>query len=445
MADDARLVTDRRRQLFDPDAERAVLGAVMLDVEGRERVLPRLAAIVTEADFYDPRHALFWEAFLAIHRRRDPIDVHTVVAELRVRDRLNTVGGAQYVGELTDLIPTMAHCEAHARIVQRLAASRRALEAFGAAGTRLAAGDPLEAVQSELQRTLQGSAAAAEAARVGKDLEALNARILARMEKDERPLATPWANVDQLLGGGLWPGMYVLVGGTGAGKTQWAIQFATTVAQAGQRVLYLALELSREDIAVRVVSSLAGLSWSAVLRGQINDGQHRQYSEACKVTAGLPLHTECGVPFGYGADTLAARAWSLKPALVVVDYLQVCANKVGEDPRISVGRVSYVARSIARDLGAVVLVLSSTARENYAKLVNDPDCDPGDLVGLGKESGEIEYAADGVMVLARDGTDKTRRVLIVAKNRYGELGRAELAWSGTAFQVAPGEEGGEVL
>jgi hypothetical protein len=83
-----------------------------------------------------------------------------------------------------------------------------------------------------------------------------------------------------------------------------------------------------------------------------------------------------------------------------------------------------------------VLVLSSTARANYAELVNKPDGDPADLVGLGKESGEIEYAADGVLVLARhaDREEKPRtRVLVVAKNRHGPLGRVELQWTGTAF------------
>jgi replicative DNA helicase len=105
-----------------------------------------------------------------------------------------------------------------------------------------------------------------------------------------------------------------------------------------------------------------------------------------------------------------------------------------------VGRVSYVARTIARDLKAAVVVLSSTARANYAELVNDPGRDPGDLVGLGKESGEIEYAADGVLVLARHADRPKTRVLLVAKNRHGPVGRAELTWAGTAFAEGDAQE-----
>lgn len=427
------MADDRKRTLADPQAERAVLAAALLDAEGASRAIPRIASILAPSDFYDPRHATLWDSFLAIHARAEQVDVLTVVAELRARDRLNAVGGAQYVGELTDEIPTLAHCESHARIVLDMAQRRRALEAFHTASGRLMAGDPLMAVQSDVSRSLTQGAYAPGAGRVADDLDALLDAFWARREGREGPIATPWKPVDNVLGGGLWPGMYVLVGGTGAGKTQWAVQVAVEAALKGARVLYLALELSRQDLAARVLGALAGVPWSGILRGRLDDGAAQRVNEAVRRARTLPMHTECGVPFGYGADTLAARAWSLRPSLVVLDYLQLCSGRTGEDPRTTVGRVSYVARTIARDLGAAVLVLSSTARTNYAELVNDPAKDPSDLVGLGKESGEIEYAADGVLVLARHADQKGARVFVVAKNRHGPLGRVELEWSGTAF------------
>lgn len=420
--------------LADDRAERAVLAAALLDAEGAARVIPRLAAIVKPEDFHDPRHATLWETFLAVHGRGEPVDVLTVAAELRARDRLNAVGGAQYVGELTDELPTLAHCESHARIVLDLATRRRALEAFQEASARLLAGDPLEAVQTRLGKVLTGEGGPQQAAPVGNDLDALMDTLWQRREGYQRPIPTPWSSVDALFGGGLWPGMYVLVGGTGAGKTQWAVQVAVEAALKGYRGLYLALELSRQDLAARVLGALAGVPWSHILRGKIDGPALDTVTQTVRRARTLPLHTECGIPFGYGADMLASRAWALRPALVVLDYLQLCAGRNGEEPRATVGRVSYVARTIARDLGAAVLVLSSTARANYAELVNDPSKDPSDLVGLGKESGEIEYAADGVAVLARSGNAPNGRVLVVAKNRHGPLGRAELRWSGTDFR-----------
>jgi replicative DNA helicase len=424
--------------LADLQAERAVLAAALLDGEGQERIIPRLATILRSGDFYDPRHALLWEVLLALHTRGEAVDVLTVVAELRVRDRLNTVGGAQYVGELTDEIPTLSHCESHARIVSDLAERRRALSAYQAASQRLMGGEALPAVRLALDRALGATQDLQSANRVGQDVEAMLDTMWARRTGQETAMGTPWAPVDALLGGGLWPGMYVLVGGTGSGKTQWAVQVAVQAARRGQSVLYLALELSRQDLAARVMGTLSGVAWSRILRGTLDDVEVAQVMEAARAAEQIPFHTECGPPFGYGAEALAARAWALKPAIIVIDYLQLCAGRYGEEPRTAVGRVSYVARSLARDLGAVVLVLSSTARANYADLVNDPARDPVDLVGLGKESGEIEYAADGVMVLSRGADGGRSRVLVLAKNRHGPVGRAELQWNGHTFSSTDG-------
>ena len=435
MPDD--FLRSRSTELYDPQAERAVLAAALLDAGGTHRIVPRLASIVSAEDFYDPRHATLWEVFLAVHARGEPLDVLTVVAELRARERLNTVGGAQYVGELTDEIPTLAHCEAHAGIVQGYAVRRRALESVQAAATRLRSGESVDAIGADVQKTLRGGAGMGGARRVGGDMPALTEKMTARAEGREKPLATPWATLSRELGGGLWPGMYVLVGGTGAGKTQWAVQLAVEAARSSSATaLYLALELSREDIAARVVGDLAGVPWSRVLRGRLKDEELDPVARAMRAAEALALYTECGVPFGYGPELLQARAWTLRPQLIVLDFLQLCAGRQGEDARTTVGRVSYIARGIARDLGAVVLVLSSTARANYADLVNDPEKDPADLVGLGKESGEIEYAADGVLVLAKHKDDKDRRTLVIAKHRHGPTGRVDLHWSGTTFTEA---------
>ena len=426
------------QHLHEPAVERAVLGAVLLDPV----VLPKARGILTAADFYDPRHATLWEAFLSIADRGEAIDVLTVVAELRARERLHTIGGAQYVGELTDELPTAAHVAAHAGIVRAYAQRRQTHTTLRDALSRLLHGDPLGVIEQEVSRALQAQKAANDnAGLLGEDVDDFLDRVAARMEGRERPIPTPWLELDELLGGGLWPGMYVLVGGTGAGKTQWAMQVSMEAAQRQETVLYLALELSRQDILARAIGQLSGVPWSKLLRGQFDPSKFDAVADASRRVKTLPFHTECAPPFGYGSELLASRARTLRPRLVVLDYLQLVGGKVGEDARTTVGRVSYIARMIARDFGAVVLVLSSTARANYTTLVNDDSKDPSDLVGLGKESGEIEYAADGVLVLAKHKDEPRKRVLVLAKNRYGATGRVEFDWSGTHFsQPSPDAE-----
>ena len=277
--------------------------------------------------------------------------------------------------------------------------------------------------------------AAGSAGRVAGDLDDLFDTARRRVQGAEKPLATPWNSVNKSLGDGLWPGMYCLIGGTGAGKTQWAVQMAVHAASAGSRVLYLALELSRRELAARIVGNVAGVPWSDLLYGRLGEaGVEKAIAQSEQQVRVLPLHVECATPYGYGADTLDRRARELRPTLVVLDYLQLCGGRAGEEPRLSVGRVSYVARALARDLNAVVLVLSSTARANYEALVSNPARDATDFVGLGKESGEIEYAADGVLVLARHAKKPDVRVLVVAKHRHAALkGGADMRWTGAEF------------
>jgi replicative DNA helicase len=412
----------------DFEAERAILGGVLLDPEG----LVVVTALLSPQDFYHPSHVLIFEVMLALQARGEPIDLVTLAAALRDRDRLNTVGGGAYLGALTDTIPTTAHLEAYVRIVRDLACKRRARAAHEAAARMILEGHTPEAARVHVERVVGPPAAGKPAGRVGDDLDELIAMMHRRATGQERALQTPWSRLDAVLGGGLWPGFYVLVGGTGAGKTQFAVQASVHTAQTGVGVLYLALELSRHDIAARVLGVVADEPWSFLLRGALTEAQLASVVMRAEATVrALPFYTECAPPYGYSIETLTARAWALRPSLIVLDYLQLC-GRPGEDLRASISRASYAARSLARDLNAVVLALSSTARENYAKLAFHDESDPTDLVGLGKESGEVEYASDGVLVLARDTNTGIRRV-VVAKNRSGPTGVVDLQWDGHQF------------
>ena len=134
-------------------------------------------------------------------------------------------------------------------------------------------------------------------------------------------------------------------------------------------------------------------------------------------------------------STLSSRAWALAPSVVVLDYLRLCSTRNNGDPRQTVGRVSHVARTIARDLrGGAGAVLDGARQLRRPR--QRPSRDPGDLVGLGKGVGEIEVRGGRRhRPGARQGPPR-RRVLVVSKNRHGPLGRVELGWSGTDYHRA---------
>ena len=276
---------------------------------------------------------------------------------------------------------------------------------------------------------------------VGDFAEAAMDRMDLRRAGHERPIPLPWPKLAAALGGGLWPGLYTLTGGTGSGKSQMAMQLALHAARNKVPVLYVGLELGERDLVARLVGLLQGRRWSQYYLGR----EQIPRAEASKVLSDLPLYLEVGPPMGWSYTRLLERARQLRelhppqprnalPMLIVVDFLQLIASPPGvhEDLRERIGRASYAGRAVARDLDAAVLMVSSTARENYGMIGGDAEGkgpklgegNPGRLVGSGKESGEIEYSADGVLVLTTEPwksgkppEDGTRCWLALAKGR----------------------------
>jgi replicative DNA helicase len=340
--------------------------------------------------------------------------------------------------------------------------------------------DHLEAVE-ELKRQ-----------RVGSFLASAWERMRARGEGRERPIATPWADVNDALAGGIWPGLHVLVGATGSGKSQWALQLALHAALKGTPVLYVGLELGQVDLVARLVGLLTERKWSRLYLGRDSDGQtssdelneiaDRHHVDIARLEA-APFHLEVCPPHGWSYEELNRKALAMRvlypeiderqgsrPILLVLDFLQLVASPEGlhEDLRERIGRAAYAGRAVARDLDMAVLLVSSTARDNYASLEASeeggkvaivPGKTPANrLVGLGKESGEVEYAADSVLVFVRgphtersDHNKSTTAIHIaVAKARapsedlLRRKGWLELAFNGGWFMAVEGLEGGYV-
>lgn len=289
--------------------------------------------------------------------------------------------------------------------------------------------------------------------------EAATSQMLARAQGREQPLRLPWRVANEALGGGLWPGLHVLVGNTGSGKSQWALQVALNAVLAANTedtsngcnvpVFYLGLELGQTDLIARLLGLMARQRWSDLYLGRSEESLHSALIAGVSLPT-LPFYLEVASPMGWDYATLYDRVKAMRhlypegPLLIVLDYLQLVAGE-GRDLRERIGRASYQARAAARDFDAAVLLLSSTARENYASLSGDDDHGLGDgstarFVGLGKEAGEIEYAADSVLVLATEPLKEEqhrpfmRRVfLAIAKVRAGRPGWVPLDFDGSRF------------
>jgi len=254
------------------------------------------------------------------------------------------------------------------------------------------------------------------------------------------PWPADWSNLERLVPHGLLPGLHILVGATGSGKTQWALQLAVTAARGepGREpvpVLFVALEADAgyADLVARV-SDMTGHGqavggWSGIYRGEAarSGALPEVRAKAAPFIQSLSLVAARG-PLTVDALCLLCRRFADghkrtngQPALVVVDYLQR-VDVGAEDRRAAMGRLSATLRKVSTEEGLAILALSSTARDNYGTLLVELErkagalelgkldglrqwmpgtYSPERLVGLGKEAGELEYDADTVLTIVK--------------------------------------------
>jgi hypothetical protein len=291
---------------------------------------------------------------------------------------------------------------------------------------------------------------------VGSAVDPALALFARRFSGEETPIPLPWSETSVAMGGGLWPGAHVITGATGAGKTALAMQIVLHACRNGHPTLYIGLELDTAQIVARLASLVLGecmdgrvaAHWSSIYLGKVNPDQ---IASALVSLQDLPLHVEEGPPGGWSVASLRGRVEVLKARhpgktpLVVLDFLQLVGptDPKGrrEELRERIGAASYMGREVARKCGAVVVMLSSISRagsQELTRLASDGALgsgDPMDLVGLGKESGDIEFSADSVLCLAKEpripGASETLVWLALAKMRAGPPAWSLLRFNGS--------------
>lgn len=340
------------------------------------------------------------------------------------------------------------------------------------------------AFKAEEKRKADAAKAAAELdkLRVGTFTGEAFAQFERRRDGLDRPVPLPphWTRTALELRGGLWAGCYVLVGGTGAGKSQWAFEVAYHAVTRPDPVpvLYVGLELDRAGVVARLAAlGMHGrvakkVPWSGLYLGEREPLEAMDGYAGREVREGLdkaPFYLMSGEALGgWSYDELRPAVERLRarhptgPALVIVDFLQLVGSAdPHEETRERIGKAAYEARMVARAHGVSVLLLSATARSYYPLFSGAGKSDGGDVsplgsgdtsrfLGTGKESGEVEYAADGVIALCREKREPTTILnpnpppaslwLAVAKSRTGWApganGWAELRFDGTSFTEA---------
>ena len=453
------------------EAEQALLGAVMYD----NGVFERLPDTLTADHFHEPFHGRVWAAIETSIRQGMLAEPTLLVDRFRQDPAFEAFGGLRYFADLVDHAPAPPLAPDYARAVVEQA-RRRDLVRIGAdlmtdaPDPDQAPRDVAEAAEGEIYRVMEAGRTNGQGViRFGQALAGAVEMAAAAYERDGRlaGLATGLTDLDRSLGGLHPSDLLILAGRPSMGKTALATNIGFNVARAweyvtdpdapggvrtvsGGRVLFLSLEMSAEQLAMRILSDAAGVSSDKLRKGEIDASQYARLRDAAIEIAQAPLAIDAtgGLPIA----KLAARARREQRQhgldLIIVDYLQLVTTSTGRRDANRVEQVSEITgalKALAKELSVPIIALSQLSRQVEQREDKRPQL--SDL----RESGSIDQDADCVMFVYREsyylsraepkeGTpehlqwqeDLTRlenqAEVIIGKQRHGPIGTIKLAF-----------------
>jgi replicative DNA helicase len=439
-ADDVvRIPAGHRLPPQDLEAERSVLGAMLLSAEAMADVVEILDA----EDFYRSAHGKIYSSVRALFGHGEPVDVITAVDALRRAGLLDEVGGALYLRDLVDEVPTPASAPHYAKIVADAALRRRLI---GAAADIMdvayAGSDEADAIADTAEQRIYDVARredTEDAAAIGdlvndamSELEAIQNR-----ESAYTGLATGFRDLDDLTSG-LQPGNLVIVAARpGIGKSSLAMNIARNVAVQHEPVAMFSLEMSRYEIGMRLLCAEARVPWDRIRNKRVGPDDWTRVVSAGETLHDAPLSiVDAG---NVNIVDIRAKARRLKTgreglSLIIVDYLQLMTGPVTrrqDNRQQEVAEISRSLKLLAKELKVPILALSQLNRNPEARADKRPQL--SDL----RESGSLEQDSDVVMFIHRDDADpekKREAELIIAKHRNGPTGSIRLSFEPSLTQ-----------
>ena len=450
-------MSDLKTPPNNSEAERAVLGSILLGATGRndDRILDlcNSSGLVSDS-FYDPRNRTIFAAMREMSFGSQPVDSLTLMEKLRTEGKLEAVGGVGYIQSLVDGTPTTAHAEYYINLVldkhlRRMMIDRatktidKCYDEAGYADPRAVLGDAEKAfleIGSGGGTTMPWSDAVQQSfLRIDRMFES-NGRNL-------EGLSTGLKYLDEKLQGLKPAEMIVIAARPSVGKTSLAMNIAESVAlgrdmndqmvayDKGTRhpVLVFSLEMPVEALSKRMIAGRAHVNMWQLNRGQLR-AQRQMMANNLAIAAdqlkGAPIFVDDTASLD--VMDLRARARRMKKQhqieLIVIDYLQLCrcTEYARQGRQIEVSQISQQIKAMAKELRIPVIVLSQLSRANEQRGDKYERPKLSDL----RDSGAIEQDADVVFLLRRPSRnpndpqsgDETLAYIDVAKNRNGETG-----------------------
>lgn len=409
-----------------PEAEASLLGSLLLDgslyaalVEGR----------IAPSDLSREAHRIVLASIARVAARGEAIEYRTVQADLEANDELAAAGGAQFLVGLMQDVPSVAHAETYATIVERTGVLRRLIGAANDIAHVALTRDEADTAVREAQATLF----AVSESLMHRDLVTLDAamtryveQLAARADGQRVGVPTGFATLDGKTGGLQPSDLILLAGRPGLGKTSFALNVVAHAAlQAGKTCAVFSMEMSELQVAQRLISLIAEIDGNRMRRGRLGVPELQSINAASSQLQTAPIYIEESSRLTVTDILAKSRRLQTERGLdlLVIDYLQLIEGADDEDNRvIEVAKVSRSLKAIARELQVPVVALSQLSRQ-----IETRGTEP--MLSDLRESGALEADADLVLFLwQKDQNDRRDKIvrLKLAKHRNGPTAEIDL-------------------
>ena len=427
---------------YSPEAEQAVLGAIILDSTVFDKVVDY---IKSPEYFYVALHKLIFMQMQEMINFGAAIDFVTLLEKLKQNKAFDEATGKTYLMDLVNNCPSISNAEAYAKVIADKYNIRRLITASREIIDDASAGDeePSVLIDSAEQKIFD--------IRKGNEksgLERINSVILQTFDRLDalnsetddsmKPISTGIGDLDRVITGLNRSDLILLAARPGMGKTSFALNIARNAACTSKKtVAFFSLEMSKEQLASRLLSTEALISGTKLRTGKLNDEEWSRLIPASDVLSKAELYLD-DTP-GITITEMKSRLRRIRNLdLVVIDYLQLMGSGRRIDNRVQeISEITRNLKILAKEMNVPVITLSQLSRASEQRTDHRPQL--SDL----RDSGSIEQDADIVLFLYREGyyseksaeqaaptADMNSGECIVAKNRHGEAKSVKLHWQG---------------
>ena len=423
---------------YDMVAEQSVLGSMMLSANAVEKACEKLFP----ESFYVDKHQVIFKSLVDLYNKKVPIDMTTITSELTANNKLNEVGGVEYITDLLSMVPSAANIDYYVQIVEDNYLLRSVIDTSADISTLAyehdgEVADILDQVENKIVNII-GKRRSAEFRKIDEVLNSLQSNLekLQAAKSDITGIPTGYTDFDKLTSGLHENQFIILAARPAVGKTAFALNIAAHVAtHTNKSVALFELEMNAEQLASRMVSSLGQVDGKKLMGGSLGNDDWRRITEAKSQLSGAKLFIseDVGVTVGDIKSQCRRLATSEDGLdLVIIDHLQLLnmGGNYGNNRQAEMTDISRNLKKMAMELGVPVIALSQLSRGVESREDKRPKM--SDL----RESGAIEQDADIVMFLYRDDYNKTSEQLeapdpslvelIVSKHRQGPTGKIDL-------------------